>query len=482
MRMRTRLSIPASQAGSALLLVMLGIIVLLGITQAVVTLSMGSARAVGDAVDTEVAFQLAEAGLERGKAEIVDQGSPANIGTVVYSTNQGTISTTVRDLGGGLAEITSTGQSSAHTTTLRETVQAMTTTTGLPQGGISIVGNADIGNFNFGDSMSMIIDGGDNSAGITVGDPMLYNGLMEELTDAYYEGTVTESDITGSEYSSLEEGGPEFSVQQIDLEGSELLRNYETFYQDLVTRVDELSGTADKETLRVQRNVEQYTFGTAESPTLVHMDSDLSFGKGTTVSGHGVLIVSHELSLPWGSNFQWDGTVIVVSGNSSRSRFVTNGNVQINGNLVVLGEGNDNVAFHAYGSSKVNVDGTLFVGSRFDADIGKIAFVQNWGEINVNGLMMTSGSKTTIGLEPDSRTNINGMFQLGVKNTTTADILKFNFDGDLEIHRDDEMAQVGIDSLNEIGVEFNLTSGSSTTDFGSLETKAWYPVHDKGSY
>lgn len=81
------------------------------------------------------------------------------------------------------------------------------------------------------------------------------------------------------------------------------------------------------------------TYGSPQYPVIVHVEGGVAMQTPNSyLTGHGALIVEGDLNIMRGANFEWNGIVMVVSGNR-RVEVGLHGNVLIRGALIGIQEG-----------------------------------------------------------------------------------------------------------------------------------------------
>ena len=125
--------------------------------------------------------------------------------------------------------------------------------------------------------------------------------------------------------------------------------------------------------------------------------------------------------------------------------------------------------------ARATIDGALLVASDYDTKKGEKAKLKLDGQLSVNGLLTLIGSKTELKLKKKSDVDINGMFQIGIHQDHKKSEMKLEFDGDLEVHKDDEEIRKGAEALAALETSLDLSEIQQI-----LSTKVvsygWHPV------
>ena len=468
------------EGGSALIISVFMMVILFGATASIIIVSGTNTRAVRESADQSVAFYLADGGLEAAKREIADQIDPDDdgVGTVSVDTPFGNYGVVATDLGDDLYQLASAGNVNDASITLTEVVRAAPDTQ-FPKGAISIIGDMDKAKVKFKKHLDLILDGGENPA-IAVSDETLFDEMLDEFAKAIKKGDVLPENISGGQTTVIEVQGEEIEIalDKIDEDLSDL-EDLVDLYEELLVVVDKAIPTADTVLGKVTgKGTDVFTFGSPDDPQVVHFDEHVHLHQEDSIVGYGTLIVSDDLKLHGNASLDWHGDVFVYSDEKKHPRLTVDGNFNVTGNVVVLGEGKDHVEFKIGKKGHATIDGSLFVGTNYAEKKGKKAKFKVDGTLTVNGLLTLLGSKIDVDFKKHSNLTINGMLQIGVvDHPKKKDDLKMKFDGAVSIYMDPEMVAQGASSLTDLGIDFDIPTMDMIVGY-SVETQAWAQVYE----
>jgi len=461
----------ARTRGVALLTAVLLLLVLFGITGAVLMVSVSEGKAVTDSSQYSSAFFAAESGLQASKWKMIETGVPLKdgAGNTTGSVGSGAYSVTSKDLGDGVFELTSTGSQSGKGVTLREYVE-VTKVTRFPYGAMSFFGLTDKEKIKIKKHAGLIIDGDDFPAIVTT-DLSFYQKLGKEFSTAIVKKEMPNINVSGYPMSTFEyqekKGGrwdAELPFQYVD--GLvDKLNNVDDLYYELVNSVNSSiipSATKVNDTGLHKGGIAggPFSFGTAATPAVVYLDGDVQLNKGEVLTGYGTLVISHKLTVEKGASLNWNGNVVITGDEKKKHSgdvTINDGAMSVTGNVVLLGEGSQDTKLSIKHDATVKVEGSVFVGTDTDDKKMTKAKLDVDGTMSVDGLVTLLGAKVDINFKNDSNFNMTGMFQAAFPDGPKKEKLKLTFDGNVEMHKDDAGIQKGIDALMDLGGTMKLT-------------------------
>ncbi len=478
--MRTRTD--RRDRGVILLFALLLTILVMALSTSVAVVSMSESKVTFESVEDRRAFYLAEAGLEAARWEI----SESQDGNINGSFSDGTYLASTVALGPNEYEITSTGSADGSTVTLRSVVE-QTYTTNFPRGAVSVVGAVDKAKFDLEKDGDLVIDGG-NSPALAFSDFDVYKGVGEDIVKAITDNEMPAGNLTGSPMNTFPDSvDPTLEIPVAHVTGYDsTLDNLTALYDQMVTTVNGLRTTAT--TVAGLSG----TYGDPNNPVSIYVPNWEPID-GQTITGYGTLIVGDKMELKNLSTLNWTGDIFVVGDNTKDAKMkVENSNLNVDGNLVFLGEGPVETEFEIKTGGHAVINGSLFLGSSWNkADNSESEIeVKDGGILEVNGLLTMIGSEIEIEFEgeidddliapsnPNNAVSINGMLQVAVPTPGdgSKSELEFELEGSVEIVKDDAAILAGIDSLEGLAVDYSITEIYGVIEKNLIETRSWQRV------
>jgi len=491
----------SNEPGSALVIALLVSVALFGITGALTTMSVTSARAVRESADDRVSFYLAEGGLDAAKREIVDEIDLGDdgIGNVRHEDETGTYQVVATEISWRNWRLTSTGTSNGYNVTLTEFVERVTNTT-FPPGALSIVGAADTMKIKikkiegpgeseddpddddpftpFGD---LVIDGGDEVA-LAFDNEETMLKFANKFAEAIEKGRIHETSLQGGASRTFETKWGDHDLPIDTSEQTPAPSDLFDAYDDLVAGVEALLPSAEtyhgKFWLRGDDDVLSvgddgvYTFGSESSPATVHFDDQVEIKTGAVIRGHGTLIIGRSFKLKAGTTLDWNGDIIVYAQEHNKATVDIDGDFDLQGNLLILGEGRDKAVLKIKRNADADIVGSVFVASNPDEAKAKKVYLKVDGDVRVTGLFTAIGSKLDINFKKRSNFELLGQMQLALSDASHKDLIKMKFQGPLEMHRDAESVLLGAASLESMGASLSAFGLQEYVE-NDVQTQAW---------
>ena len=478
-------SCPASgERGSALLVSFFVVILLFGLVGSMTLLATTYSRANQARLTLAQAFYLSEAGLEGAKWELATGSDPDGdgVGDRKVETGEGTYTVSVTDNGDGTYTLVSTGSASGDSATIEETVQlvlpggsgfpasAMTMVGGFPGSGIQI----KQGVYGPSGSRTLIIDGG-NSPGIALIDTTTYSEVGDVLSNAVLDGDLDLDNLTGSVAN-------EFNGVDLPLEhyadSEEFLDELAGAHTEMTDHIaDQLLTTAKKSTISSASNI---VYGAMGSHEQFYFPNDEVLTDGQTLTGYGTLIVNKKFQIENGATFNWNGDLIIFGNESSDSELEVDGQATVTGTILVLGQAEKDSKLTMKTAGQLDVTGSITSISD-PSTVSKTMFITE-GTVNLNGVLSILGPTIQTEFKDTSETNITGTIQIGAPAAFDDFLLKF--EGDFEVHKDDDGIAQGADALRDLNTSMGLTQGGaiffSSADDAQLISLSW--AHHESTY
>jgi hypothetical protein len=457
-------------------------VLLLALTASVVGVSVTDARAVVETESLHRAFFLAEAGIDAAKYEINESTDPDGdgVGNKTVATPLGNYSVAAVQLDSVTWQLTSTGAAGLMTKIL-QVITRRELTTRFPGGAISIIGNSDKEKFSIKKHPDLIIDGGDNAA-LSFSDHSLAVHVGSEFAEAISKGEIEIDNLSGGVTDTYSHKGTQYELPiATDKDQDDWLDDIEAVYDNLVSHLNNtVIPSATTEDVSNGGLKDSLVYGSADQPVTVFLDGPHVRSKGQDIKGYGTLVVN-ELVLDQGSTLAWTGNVFVIGNTKKKAKLEAKGKdttLNITGSLVVLGEGTEDAEIKFKDHAVANIDGAVFVGSGWDEKKGKKAkfAVEKDAEFNLTGMITVMGSKAEAKFKDGSDTNITGTLQMAILDTKAKDELKLEFQGDLEIHKDDDAIGEGMEAMQQLGVDIEFPEVEVLMDSGNLTTQLWTPI------
>ena len=477
-------------------------VVAAAMSAALILLSNAESRVLAENVDNKRSFYLAESGLDAAKWELAANEDPGydGPGNVVMQgpTDVGSYSVTAEDLGGNLYRLISVSNAGDSTTTL-EVVVGEVKTTSFPYGAISIIGAVDKYKLKIKKQTNLLIDGGDRPA-IVLTDQELYEDTWNQFLKAIEKGHVAPENLLGTPENSFtgdfkKKKKKDFDPAKVSLPIQHetgfdpSLHNFEGLYDELVQHVSDTilpaalkttaegSGKDDKKVLGPTP-----VYGTPDAPTLVYLtDKHPHLRAGQTLTGFGTLVIGDDFKMDEGTKLDWHGNVVVMGHDGKKATVDVHGDFNVTGTVVVLGEGKGDAEFKVKKEGSATIDGGFFILSSSVDGKGKKAKLDIQGDFTVNGLATLFGGKVEWKSKKESDVLIDGMLQIGSdavfdkKGKQKKSSLKIDFQGDVEIYKNDEMIVKGAESIGDLGADWDLAKIEAIVS-DSFSTVGWRQV------
>jgi hypothetical protein len=461
------------EAGAAIIIAVLGVIMLLALSGSMLTVWMANSRVITEAAGRTRAFYLSEAGLEEAKYELSHEqgGADGTIGTVSATSPAGSYNVTVANLGGGYWRFVASGESGGPPVTLEEVVQVQYSSR-VPGGAISVVGAAETSEWLFDDEVHLFIDGG-NSAAIVFSDPSLYAATGSRLATSVNAGDIAATDISGALSNSFQPGDVDLSLQLLPPAETGLAITAD-MYTDLRNAVQNVwMPTA---TTRSIPGWGTHTWGSAANPVNYKFPPGQRIDDNTTISGHGTLVFNRGLEIEHGGRLSWQGNVIVFADDLNDSFLDIGGDLDVTGNVLVIGGNGQDVRFFVEWHGECTVNGSLMVLTQFENPATKIHFrVED--DLTVNGLVTQVAPQNEIEFKSWNDVNINGSYQIArLDGEQGGTELSWLFEEYVEIHKDDAGIMAGAQALVDLGTHLGASILQSFLTRRKVRTVAWRVV------
>jgi hypothetical protein len=453
---------------------------LIAITGAVVAVSIVDARAVAESESLTRAFFLAEAGIDAGKLEVNENIDPDQdgVGDRSFSAADGQYDVHAQQLDPITWRLTSKGTAGSRSKTVQVYVKRQATSR-FPAGAISVVGAADKVKFSIKKHPTVILDGADHPA-VAFSDQGLADSIGTEFAEAVANGVIPPENLTGGVTSTYVYNGKDYELPiAVDATHSDVLSDIQALYDGLVDHVNNtlLPAATLLDGSGLGNSVQ---LGTKSAPMTVFLDGPVTRGKNEKIKGYGTLILN-EILLDAGSELDWEGSVVVIGNTKKKAKLEVKGtdtNLVVNGNIVVLGEGTEDAEFKVKEHAVATVDGSVLIGSSYDAAKGKKAkfAVEKDGDFTLNGVITVLGSKAEAKFKEESSTYITGTLQMGIADVGEKDEIKLEMQGSIEIHKDDDAIRSGMGSWASLGVTGSIPEVEYLIDASELTTQLWTPL------
>lgn len=205
------------------------------------------------------------------------------------------------------------------------------------------------------------------------------------------------------------------------------------------------------------------TWGTPTAPTVTVIDAkDLSLEKGAVVKGHGILVVRGGLRLKKDSELDWTGTIVVIGtdgrGGDGTKLVVEGGTLNVTGNVLVLGTDASSAEFRVANDSNnrqgvAQITGALLALSGADCKTStQVASEQ--GNLQVDGFVGVFGAWAELHVEEmhanSTAFSVNGSAVVAVPpegDDSGGDRLAVKLHGNTSIHYDPAKEIAAMDGL-----------------------------------
>ncbi|MBI3272244.1 MAG: hypothetical protein HYZ53_24855 [Planctomycetes bacterium] len=429
----------AAQRGSALLLAMIMVIVLIGYAGSLLSVALANSRGSMEALDDAKATYVAEAGINAAMAEINSGVDPDadGLGTIARNypnAQNATCRYKVRctNQADGSFRLVVAGASSAGTRALEVVARPQPPFPG---------DDAALGLFGFPGKHekfkifsdkkeddddddkdvhdSVVIngypaDGGKPVPAMAIQDPIAYNKIMEKLSKEIAKGKVSADSFKGEpivDYTNSKgytthlpitlTPEPHFNPDLLADLRDKIIDKTESVIIPSATRVID----KDSEKIKVPT-----TWGTPATPqTTVVTAKDLRLEKGAVLTGAGTLVVQGELKVEKDAVLNWTGTIIVIGnedkGKDSAKLTALGGQVNVVGNILVMGTNKGAADLRVDDEGKKRQGGLKVTGAVLvmgGPDDKKRARVRgDAGDFLIDGFLGVFGEKAELKVEED---------------------------------------------------------------------------------
>jgi len=464
--------------GMALVTSLILVVLLISFTGAMLFLSVAESRGIQESTVQKIAFYTAEAGLEAAKYEIGGDVDPDGdgIGNKNLTTSTGgfsnSYSVTAENLGFNLWKLTSTGTVRETSVKLQAIVEKIKTSA-FPTAAFTSLGKLNDGVLKIMNNSKVVFDGGYSPA-ISVSDEALYKRLVQTYLKTMATNKL-KSTLSGATYLASILDGKNIREAQVPITQETdpaRLTNLSDLYLELVDRVNNVLIPGAVKALPYQR-----LFGSAASPGTFYQPLPITLLKDQTLTGYGTLVTTG-FTLPTRSRVDWNGNLIIVGDMLKAANIdLLGGTINVNGNLIVLGEGKADALFSIKSGSRVYVNGSLLVATSYDAKSGKnVKMDLEGGKIAVTGVMTLLGGKIDAHYKTGGVLAVTGMFQSGSPDGPGTEKQNIYFDGPAQIIKDDAAIRMGTQAWLQTGTSINIvTSTELATD--EVITHAWYQIY-----
>ncbi len=323
-------------------------------------------------------------------------------------------------------------------------------------------------------SRTLIIDGGD-SPGIALIDTTTYSEVGDVLSNAVLDGDLDLNNLTGSVAN-------EFNGVDLPLEhyadSEEFLDELAGAHTEMTDHIaDQLLTTAKNSTISSASNI---VYGAMGSHEEFYFPNDEVLTDGQTLTGYGTLIVNKKFQIENGATFNWNGDLIIFGNESSDSELEVDGQATVTGTILVLGQAEKDSKLTMKTAGQLDVTGSITSISD-PSTVSKTMFITE-GTVNLNGVLSILGPTVQTEFKDTSDTNITGTIQIGAPAAFDDFLLKF--EGDFEVHKDDDGIAQGADALRDLNTSMGLTQGGaiffSSADDAQLISLSW--AHHESTY
>ena len=471
--------------GSTLVIALLILILFVGMSLTLVSLSVENERSVRSRVFTNNAFYLAEAGLGASQNELglaKDAGNNG-LGTLSKSVAGGSYQTVATARGTGEYDVVSTGTYNGFTAKVGVTLVPLLSAIGAmgPFGISQSVPNA----LDFSTKLqnnNLRIDGGVLPA-ITVQDAAAYATVLSALGKAIDTKKLSPTVFTGSPLVPVNTGGgtvylpiqntpnPPVNVPLLEALRTELFTNIST---TLIPKANNsINNTKGIGPMTV--------WGTTGAPQVTVISNNFIPKTGTRITGNGTLIVTGNFTMNDGVTLDWTGDVVLMPTAGNANLTVNGGNLHLTGNMLsiasVKGQGILTVQKSSGSSPNIAtavVDGTLQV---LNGPLGKLAAVQvmQGGSLTVNGLLSMTGEKTQL-LSKDAGTQliVNGTAQMGaLTGSGKAPVLNLDITSKAYFNWNKDLVDTALQGLSDMLKDRNLAIYPQLLGYAQ---RGWHPL------
>ncbi|MBI2901587.1 MAG: hypothetical protein HYY17_15495 [Planctomycetes bacterium] len=448
------------ERGTALLLTVIVISMILGLSVSYFTIVMGEARTQHSTSSGTGAFYVAEAGLAQAVMELrtaQDIDGNGVVGACAGSFNGSPYTVTMTDMGDGTLELVAVASvnGTARAIEVRVASAPPVPVPGLgAQAALAFLGKTgkkakialhmhkpheefknpdadgmdDDGDEDLWTSTSaspIAIDGNDaagvkpNLPGLGIEDPVAYEAVTDRVAHDMYHNKILPDTIIGDPMATItskKHGGITESASIAPLQTNPTSLNYENMNviaDQIEVVVGEMS-TAPGVITIAQNNYKfqgETTYGNQVAPATVVIDAEkVEVTPGATVTGYGTLIVRGDMSILNNAKFNWTGDIVVLGGSNRDAVFRNkHGELTVNGTVIVLaGDENkkkatmrlDNDTGKHDGSTVIN--GALLVWNGNETKTqDKAEFKAKHGDFEINGFIGVYGDKVKFDAKMD---------------------------------------------------------------------------------
>ena len=307
----------------------------------------------------------------------------------------------------------------------------------------------------------------------------------DKLTNetAKLDGLYTERDALQALIAALEAAGETTQKEQKDLD--KVLSD--------IPKTIEKQGKALQDVANAQNSQieDDLVYGTLEAPVTVYLSKKVDLKHDGSITGYGTLVIDDKFKIHTGSSLDWYGDVIVVGNEKKHAKVdVHGGNLNISGNLMILGYGDDDkdhVKFEVDHLGYASIDGSVFMSTSFtDTEYtdkkgnkkkkkNKAELKVKKGELDIDGLFTMLGQDIKLNFGHDSDVSIHGMWQIATPQQTETgkEKVKLKIDGNLEIVYDQEYVEKGVGELQDLGTEYELPGIETGLFSQEMEFYSW---------
>ncbi len=158
--------------------------------------------------------------------------------------------------------------------------------------------------------------------------------------------------------------------------------------------------------------------------------------------------------------------------------YIKGGNLDLTGNLVIIGEGNtEETTLEVDSGGSATIVGSMFMGSDWNnhADVQAELEIDSGSTFTLTGLMTLMSPEAELEFEPGGtgKVSITGMLQIAVPPGATESNIDMEFEGDVDILKDDAAIQIGLDALMQLDTNYTIPSISQLVETAEPEVLSW---------
>lgn len=438
------------EQGSALLVSVIAIFVMLGLSTAFFMIVLGEANTQHSTQAGTDAFYVAEAGLAQALMELrtgEDIDGDGTVGSAAGTFHGSPYAVSLTDMGDGTLQLVAVATVNG---TSRAVEVRVTSAPPVPlpgfgaQAALAILGKLgkkgkvdlhlkkpwnetdDVEGDWTSDSTSPIAVDGTDAAGVKpdlpglgIEDSDTFNKVSQKIAEDILKGKIPEDAFLGTPNTIVDKKGNPVSASVYPLQTNPTSLNYENMnviadqlevYLDtsVIPSADVFVSGADA---KISVNT---TWGTPTDPQVVVIDANkATVQPNVEVSGYGTLVVQGDLSLLNNSKFDWHGEVIIMGGTNKDAVFKNKkGHLNVDGMVLVLGtnetKGKSKLELHNdidfTNDSTTTINGPLLVWTGNNSDKEeKAEFKAKHGNFDINGFIGVYGDKTKLDVKIDDK-------------------------------------------------------------------------------